>query len=104
MPSTEKECKTAAYKGTYLKSLFAIVNANYELSRFKWKYLPQSFSLPSTNVSVPCVFLGDSAFALDTHIMKQFPGSNFSREKRIFNYKLRRTQRIAENALSLIAL
>lgn len=30
--------------------------------------LPESYSLPGTNVSVPYVFLGDSAFALETNI------------------------------------
>lgn len=116
------------YKGTFSVVLFAVVNANYEFMYIhtgsngsmsdggilkntsfyeklmnKELHLPQSYLLPGTDIYVPYVFLGDSAFALDTHIMKPFPERNISREKRIFNYRLCRARRIVENAFGILA-
>ncbi|CAK1593514.1 unnamed protein product [Parnassius mnemosyne] len=116
------------YKGTFSVVLFAIVNANYEFiyvhtgsngsmsdggilksTRFYEKLinddlkLSESFILPGTNLTVPYVFLGDSAFALETNIMKPFPDKNISKEKRIFNYRLCRARRVVENAFGILA-
>lgn len=65
--------------------------------------LPESYSLPGTNVSVPYVSLGDSAFALETYMMNPFPEKNITRDKRIFNYRLSRARRIVENTFGIHA-
>lgn len=116
------------YKGTFSVVLFAIVNANYEFiyvhtgsegsqsdgGIFKKTsfyarlsnnnlHLPEFYLLPGTDISVPYVFLGDSAFALEKHIMKPFPERNISREQTIFNYRLSRARRIVENAFGILA-
>lgn len=47
--------------------------------------------------------MGDSAFALEKHIMKPFPERNISRDQTIFNYRLCRARRIVENAFGILA-
>lgn len=116
------------YKSTFSVVLFAVVNANYEFmyvhtgsngsqsdggilknTSFYEKlinnelHLPESYLLPGTDMSVPYVFLGDSAFALEKHIMKPFPERNISRDQTIFNYRLCRARRIVENAFGILA-
>lgn len=101
------------YKGTFSVVLYAMVNANYEFiyvhtgsngsqsdgGIFKETslyakltnnqlHLPKSYLLPGTDISVPYVFLGDSAFALEKHVMKPFPERNISRVKTIFNIQI----------------
>lgn len=116
------------YKDFFSVVLFAIVNANYEFmyvhtgtngsvsdggviqhTRFYEKLmtgqlnLPPASILPDTNITVPYTFVGDSAFALNRHIMKPFPFKNINHEKRIFNYRLSRARRVVENAFGILA-
>lgn len=115
------------YKGFFSVVLFAVVNANYEFmyiqtgtngsvhdgailnsTQFYKKLvtnelnLPQPSPLPGTETTVPYVFLGDSAFAINRHFMKPFPLKNISKEKRIFNYRLSRARRVVENAFGIL--
>lgn len=65
--------------------------------------LPPSCTLPETNITAPYIFLGDSAFGINRHIMKPYPFKNITHEKRIFNYRLSRARRVVENAFGILA-
>lgn len=60
--------------------------------------LPDNKPLPGRNVPVPYFFLGDDAFALQTHIIKPYDGNHTKRSlKRVFNYRICRGRRVVEN-------
>ncbi|KAJ8890462.1 hypothetical protein PR048_009971 [Dryococelus australis] len=65
--------------------------------------LPPPSALPRTNNIVPYVFLGDSAFGLNNHFMKPYPLTNILHEEHIYNYRLSRVRRVAENAFVILA-
>lgn len=52
---------------------------------------------------VPYVFVADEAFALGKHVLRPYPSSNLTQEKRIFNYRLSRARRFVECAFGLLA-
>lgn len=57
--------------------------------------LPPVETLESTNVQIPYVLVGDSAFALSENLMRPYPGTyEKGNIKRIFNYRLSRARRI----------
>lgn len=118
----------SSYYNFFSTVLFAVVNADYEFSyvhtgtngsasdggilqntKFYKKLmrcklnLPQPSTLPGTCTLVPYVFVGDSAFAINKHIMKPYPFRNISHEKRILNYRLSRARRVVENAFGILA-
>lgn len=66
--------------------------------------LPASEALQGRNKVVPYVFVGDSAFPLQNHIMKPYPGEYpKGSPRRIFNYRLSRARRIVENVFGITA-
>ena len=65
--------------------------------------LPVDGPLPGTNIEVPYVFLGDSAFAVNKHFMKPYSIRNISHNRRIFNYRLSRARRVTENAFGILS-
>ncbi|KAH7705181.1 nuclease HARBI1-like protein [Aphelenchoides avenae] len=67
--------------------------------------LPAPRPLPGQQYRLPYFFIGDGAFALTENMMKPFPeGANYTRRKRIYNYRLCRARRIIENVFGIMAM
>ncbi|XP_037577053.2 uncharacterized protein LOC119459316 [Dermacentor silvarum] len=115
------------YKGTYSIVLLAIVDSDYKFvvvdigaygkqsdggvlqqSQFGQRLeqgqlqLPRSLALPNTMQQAPCVFVGDEAFQLRPDFLRPYPGRELEDKKRIFNYRLSRARRCAENAFGIL--
>lgn len=66
--------------------------------------IPSAASLPSTvGMLAPNVFVGDGAFSPRKDLLSPFPEGQVEDEKAIFNYRLNRARRCAENAFGLTA-
>lgn len=65
--------------------------------------IPKPENLPSTNINVPYVFVGDDAFPLMENLMKPFSKRNLTNEEIIYNYRVSRSRRIVENAFGILA-
>ncbi|XP_077486754.1 uncharacterized protein LOC144098074 [Amblyomma americanum] len=65
--------------------------------------LPLGSQLPATGMIAPYAFVGDEAFQLRKDFMRPFPDKQLQDEKRIFNYRLSRARRCAENAFDITA-
>ncbi|XP_063625592.1 uncharacterized protein LOC134797293 [Cydia splendana] len=61
--------------------------------------------LPGTTEPVPHVLLGDEGFALQTFLMRPFPGATtiHDQRKRRYNYRLCRARRVVENTFGILA-
>lgn len=117
------------YKGFFSIVLFAVSNANYEITYYnvgcqgrisdggvfaktgfkklleKCKLnLPNDGPLPRRTKDVPHVFLGDDAFPLKSTLLKPYPGAQAKASpRRIFNYRLSRARRISENVFGILS-
>ena len=67
-----------------------------ELQNPVWNFTGES-------MSTPFVIVGDEAFPLNKHLMKQYAKIELDDSKRIFNYRLLRFRRCSENAFGIIA-
>lgn len=56
-----------------------------------------------SEVRVPYFLVGDEAFPLKSSLMKPFPQRGLTDPERIFNYRLSRARRVAENAFGILA-
>lgn len=66
--------------------------------------LPADEWLPSKTNMLPYVFLGDDAFALNRYMMKQYTGIyEKGNKRRIFNCRLTRAQRVAQNVFGIMS-
>jgi hypothetical protein len=65
--------------------------------------LPPPEELPGRHIKLPYFFAADSACALSENVMKPHPGDHVRGSyARIFNYRLSRARRVAENAFGII--
>lgn len=90
-----KDCDSSIFKRT---RLWTSIETNDQL-------LPDEKVLPGTGMDsakVPYFFLGDEAFALHNHLLRPFGGSNLTKEKRIFNYRLSRARRYVECSFGIL--
>lgn len=53
-------------------------------------------------LDVPYLLAADDTFRMQKHILKPYPGRNLSAGQRIFNYRLSRARRVAENAFGIM--
>ena len=65
--------------------------------------LPVPSHLPLSEKVFPCVLLEDDAFALKPHMMKPYPQTGITQDKRIYNYRHSRARRISENLFGIVA-
>lgn len=65
--------------------------------------LPEPRPLPGRKKPVPFICTGDDAFALTKYMIKPYPQSGLTTERRVFNYRLSRMRRISENAFGILA-
>ena len=115
------------YKGFFSIVLMGLVNANYELimidvgangrvsdggvlyyTKFGQKLrhselnIPPPSAMANTSNKFPYVFIADDAIALDTHLMKPYGNCHLTNNQRIFNYRLSRARRVAENSFGML--
>ncbi|XP_037564337.1 uncharacterized protein LOC119443693 [Dermacentor silvarum] len=65
--------------------------------------LPSAGELPGSGIVAPYAFLGDEAFQLREDFMRPFPAKQLRDDRRVFNYRLSRARRCAENAFGITA-
>lgn len=67
--------------------------------------IPPPAALPSTNIVLPNVILGDEAFALTNSMMKPYPRvqSLHDGTKAIYNYRHSRARRTTENCFGIMS-
>jgi len=83
--------------GVYNNSSLAAAVENGEL------HLPPSSTIPGTDRDMPYVMVGDDAFALKPYLLKPYALRNLTEQQRIFNYRLSRARRTAENAFGQLS-
>lgn len=116
------------YKGFHSLVLLAVVDANCDFimcdfgtngrisdggvldnTRFGQKLhegtlrLPRPRTISPTMQPLPYTFVGDEAFALGINFLKPFNQKElFTNERKVFNYRLSRARRVAENAFGIL--
>ena len=116
------------YKGYYSVVLLGIVDASYcfryvdvgsegrasDGGIYHQSTFNQCISDPTNPLGIPCpdevtplrnipyFLVGDDAFKLGPNMMKPFKGHNLKQKEEIFNYRLSRARRVAENAFGLL--
>ncbi|XP_064469243.1 uncharacterized protein LOC135383875 [Ornithodoros turicata] len=116
------------YKGTYSIVLMAVVDSKYRFrlidvgapgraidsAVFKESaigrgllsgklQMPGIARLPNSDVVLPHVLIGDEAFQLRQDFLRPYPGKMLPPNETVFNYRLSRARRCAENAFGILA-
>ena len=64
---------------------------------------PEPSPLPGDNENMPYFILGDEIFGLKPWLMKPIPGKLTNKEEQIYNYRISRGRRVAENGFGVLA-
>ena len=64
--------------------------------------IPPPKLLPSTNIVLPYIILGDEAYPLTSYLMRPFPRQDLNEPNKIFNYRLSRARRCIECAFGIL--
>ena len=64
--------------------------------------IPAAKYLPSSNILLPYVLLGDEAYPLSPYLMRPFPRQDLNDENRIFKYRLSRARRCVECVFGIL--
>jgi hypothetical protein len=98
---------TVVYIGSYARSSDGGIFAHSELGKYLETRLgiPEDKQPPGTAYVAPHVIVGDEACPLKTYLMRPYPGSQskVDNEKSLFNYRLSRARRVAENAFGTLS-
>ncbi|XP_037555254.1 uncharacterized protein LOC119431883 [Dermacentor silvarum] len=65
--------------------------------------IPSTSLLPGCGTNAPYAFVGDEAFQIRKDLLRPYPARQLDDEKRVFNYRLIRARRCAENAFGITA-
>ena len=65
--------------------------------------IPAPTPLPLGYISILYVFVGDDALALKSYVIKPYPQTNLTPEKRVYNYHYSRARRISGNLFGTVA-
>ncbi|XP_070385150.1 uncharacterized protein [Dermacentor albipictus] len=65
--------------------------------------IPSLNWLPGSATNAPYAFIGDEAFQLRDDFLRPYPARQLDDERRVFNYRLSRARRCAENAFGITA-
>ena len=65
--------------------------------------IPAPTPLPLGYISILYVFVGDDALALKSYMIKPYPQTNLTPEKRVYNYHYSRARRISGNLFGTVA-
>ena len=65
--------------------------------------IPNPKPLPGGAKPVPYVCVGDDAFGLTSYMMKPYPNTGLTEQKRVPHYRLSTCQTISENAFRILA-
>ena len=65
--------------------------------------MPPAEPLPDDDIPIPYFIVGDDAFALNNFLMKPYPSSTLTDDRRQFNYRISRARRVIECAFGVLA-
>ena len=65
--------------------------------------LPEASALQGMPIEISHHMVGDDAFPLNAQLMKPYPYRNLDKEQRLYNYRLLRPRRVAENFFGILA-
>lgn len=65
--------------------------------------IPDAKPIAPDGLKVPYIFIGDNAFAINEHILKDFSNHNLSVKQRVFNFRLHRARRYVECAFGIFS-
>uniref|UniRef100_A0A671R801 DDE Tnp4 domain-containing protein n=1 Tax=Sinocyclocheilus anshuiensis TaxID=1608454 RepID=A0A671R801_9TELE len=97
------------YKGTHSIVLLALVDAHYPFRVIDVGAFGRNSDGGVFSRARPIWLKGspefgvDSAFSLQKHLMRPFPGQQLTTEKRVYNYRLSRARRVVENAFGILS-
>ena len=87
-----KDCDSTIFKGS---ALWTTIQKNM------LEFSSENPLSVTEGPNVPCFFVGDEGFALNSNTLRHFGGSNLSVKNRVYNYSLCRARRYVECAFGI---